>query len=230
MPFTPTHAQARGKRLTHHAQVGDVAVERTLWRRPEDITAKQEIDYVRASDSPADLAGQMVAALAGGAVAMFRHGAAEVPLVDTYLKRAHRLLSSVMLSPAPYQMASNFTANALAAMYPSNTYLDDLMWGASWMLRATQNGFRSENASYYYAATRTTFELGFAQRDNMAVSGDWIANTALIHAASITQARTKLPPPPFFLCGGNSRLVCCCMARSPSNKISVQGLAVDTLR
>ena len=86
-----------------------------------------------------------------------------------------------------YSAAANVSGTPLTQSYPSNSYLDDLFWAATWMLRASNEGLRPYNASYYYSAARTTFELAFADRDNMAVSADYVNNVALVHAATITK-------------------------------------------
>jgi Glycosyl hydrolase family 9 len=138
---------------------------------------------------------QVVAGMAAGALALRRYDALAVGEVEATLRDAHRLLTSVMLTPSAYTSNANVTDEPIAQMYPSNSYIDDLFWASTWLLRATQapDHFRPGNASYYYAATRTTFELTFAERDSMAVSPDYMNNVALIHAASITKARTVLP-------------------------------------
>jgi Glycosyl hydrolase family 9 len=169
-------------------QVGNVALERTVWRRPEDITQDPvAIDFVATSDSPADLAGQMVAAIAAGTLALDKARRLPQSEAESNLASAHRLYTSVMLAPESYQTVANISGSPLAQMYPSNSYLDDLFWAATWLLRATNEGFRPGNASYYYAAARTTFELAFAERDSMAVSADYVNNVALVHAATVTK-------------------------------------------
>jgi hypothetical protein len=171
-------------------QVGNVAKERTIWRRPEDAKdVPAVIQKVSASDTPADLAGQMVAGMVAGSLALVRHASLQPDAARANLKSAHRLFTSVMLSPKLFSDSLNVTGSpgaALVQSYPSNSYLDDLFWASTWLLRATQQNMRTNNASYYYAAMRTTFELAFSERDSMAVSTDYVNNIALVHAAVIS--------------------------------------------
>lgn len=102
-------------------------------------------------------------------------------MLDTSPNRTARVCVQVVSAVA------NHTSEPLFESYPTNSYLDDLFWASTWLLRATMDDFRTANASYYYTAARTTFELAFAERDSMAVSPDYMNNVALIHAASITK-------------------------------------------
>jgi hypothetical protein len=84
-------------------QVGDVLAERTVWRRPEDIPPEQKsIHWVTAADAPGDLAGQMVAGLVAGTLALASQrdpGLISEEKASTNIYYAHRLFTSVMLSP-----------------------------------------------------------------------------------------------------------------------------------
>lgn len=55
-------------------QVGNVQEERQEWRRPEDVTRfagiNYDIGYMLLDESPSDLAGQVVAAITAGAIAL----------------------------------------------------------------------------------------------------------------------------------------------------------------
>jgi hypothetical protein len=94
------------------------------------------------------------------------------------------VIDQITVAPA---QAANTSSDPLFQSYPTNSYLDDLFWASTWLLRANQYGYRKANSSYYYSAARTTFELAFAERDSMAVSVDYLNNVALVHAATITR-------------------------------------------
>jgi hypothetical protein len=55
-------------------QVGNALQQRQDWKRPEDLKEKQFIGKIPLELSPSDLAGQIVAALVSGALAMQKHG------------------------------------------------------------------------------------------------------------------------------------------------------------
>ena len=80
--------------------MGDVRVERTVWRRPEDITRDDPtIKFIAMSESPADVAGQMVAGIVAGTLALRAHQSLPDEEVAANLRSAHRLFSSVMFAP-----------------------------------------------------------------------------------------------------------------------------------
>lgn len=55
-------------------QVGNVQEERQEWRRPEDVTRfagmQYDVGFMLLDESPSDLAGQVVAAITAGAIAL----------------------------------------------------------------------------------------------------------------------------------------------------------------
>jgi hypothetical protein len=130
----------------------------------------------------------MAAAIASGSLALQRHDALLRSVVEENLALAHRMFTSVMLSPSVYTQSANVSGTTLADSYPSTSCLDDLFWASTWLLRASIAGYRVDNASYYYSAARATFELAYAERDSVAASADYINNVAVVHAASITKA------------------------------------------
>jgi hypothetical protein len=77
-----------------------------VWRRPEDIPPEQvSIRYVTAADAPGDLAGQMVAGLVAGTLALVSQrdpGLISEQQASKNLYYAHRLFTSVMLAPKLY--------------------------------------------------------------------------------------------------------------------------------
>jgi hypothetical protein len=174
-------------------QVGDIRKERQEWNRPEDLKNKQEVQFIRAFSSPADLAAQIVSGSVAGAIALHQHSAIEYTEANGYIKRAHRLFESAMLAPSVFTASENVTNLPITEHFPSNSYLDDLFWAATWMLRSSLSEYgsfpdqSSKNLAYYYVAMRTTFKLSFAERDSMAVSMDYLNNVALVHAAVITK-------------------------------------------
>lgn len=161
-----------------------------MWRRPEDVREKQPVWYLLAEDSPADLAAQITAGIVSGTLALYKNQQMGVLQASTNVNKAHRLFRSSLLAPTIYTSAANVTSTPIAWHYPSNSYLDDLFWASTWMLRASQQeygAFREYNSTYYYTATRMIMDLSFAERDNMEVSSGYLNNVALVHAATITK-------------------------------------------
>lgn len=148
---------------------------------------------MRAASSPADLAAQIVSGSVAGAIALHKHAAIDYETANGYVKRAHRLFTSAMLGPSVFTASQNVTNLPIADHFPSNSYLDDLFWASTWMLRSSLSEYgsfpdqSSKNLAYYYVAMRTTFKMAFSERDSMAVSLDYLNNVALVHAAVITK-------------------------------------------
>jgi hypothetical protein len=131
--------------------------------------------------------------MVSGTLARFKYEDTTYEEANAVIMKAHRLFQSAMLEQVLYTDTSNVTDTPLADHYPSNSYLDDLFWASTWLLRSSLEEYGSfpsrqrQHLAYYYAATRTTFELSFLERDSMAVSVDYINNVALVHAAVITK-------------------------------------------
>lgn len=176
-----------------HVQVGNIRKERQEWNRPEDLKNTQQVHSMRLESSPADLAAQIVSGSVAGALALHQHENIQYQEANRYITRAHRLFVSAMLAPSTYTQSENVTNLPIADHFPSNSYLDDLFWAATWLLRSSLSEYGSfpdqsgKNLAYYYVAMRTTFKLAFAERDSMAVSIDYLNNVALVHAAVITK-------------------------------------------
>ena len=154
---------------------------------------QQDVHSIRARSSPADLAAQIVAGSTAGAIALHFHEAIEYADANTYVKRAHRLFESALFTPQVFTQSENVTNEPITDHYPSNSFMDDLFWASSWMLRSSLSEYgsfpdrSSQNLAYYYVAMRETFQLAYEERDSMAVSMDYLNNVALVHAAVITK-------------------------------------------
>lgn len=180
-------------------QVGDIRLQRQQWNRPEDVKEKQPVltvpmgSNVTGTSSPADLASQIVAGVVSGTLALYQFDRIETPSAEQNIALSHRLFQSALYSPTLYTSAENVTSLPVGDHYPSNSYLDDLFWASTWLLRASLDDHgafpnrTATNLAFYYAACRTTFELAFAERDSMAVSMDYLNNVALVHAAVVTK-------------------------------------------
>jgi Glycosyl hydrolase family 9 len=112
---------------------------------------------------------------------------------------AHRLFRSAVYSPGIYLDALNGTDTGLADVYPSFDLGDDLFWAASWLFRASSNGIRAYNLTYYTEAVKVTMELAYSVLDAPGVDVDYVNNLALVHVATQTQdAQYHLPAQSFI--------------------------------
>ncbi|PKA54568.1 Endoglucanase 11 [Apostasia shenzhenica] len=109
-----------------YAGVGDPNADHSCWERPEDMDTPRTVYWVSPEKPGSDIAGETAAALAAASV-VFR--------------TADRSYSSRLLAAAKNVMA--FAVKYEGKYSDSLGGADELLWGASWLLRATND------ASYF---------------------------------------------------------------------------------
>ncbi|NP_001280779.1 endoglucanase 3-like precursor [Malus domestica] len=118
--------------------VGDPNVDHKCWERPEDMDTTRTVYSVSPSNPGSDVAGETAAALAAASL-VFRR-------VDPkYSKLLLNTARNVMQFAIQYRGAySDSLGSAVCPFYCSYSgYNDELLWGAAWLFRAT-------NELYYY--------------------------------------------------------------------------------
>ncbi|XP_019155566.1 PREDICTED: endoglucanase 3-like isoform X1 [Ipomoea nil] len=118
--------------------VGDPNADHKCWERPEDMDTVRSVYWVSPSKPGSDVAGEMAAALAAASL-VFRR-------VDPEYSR--KLLGNavkVFRFAVQYRGSySDSLGSAVCPFYCSYSgYKDELLWGAAWLLRATND------VSYY---------------------------------------------------------------------------------
>ncbi|XP_010244197.1 PREDICTED: endoglucanase 3-like [Nelumbo nucifera] len=114
--------------------VGDPNADHKCWERPEDMDTVRTVYSVSQSNPGSDVAGETAAALAAASL-VFRK-------VDpVYSKRLLSTAKKVMQFAMNYRGAySDSLGSAVCPFYCSYSgYKDELLWGASWLLRATND-------------------------------------------------------------------------------------------
>ncbi|KAK9134154.1 hypothetical protein Syun_013484 [Stephania yunnanensis] len=114
--------------------VGDPNTDHKCWERPEDMDTVRSVYSVSAANPGSDVAGETAAALAAASI-VFRR-------VDpVYSKLLLRTARKVMQFAVQYRGAYSDSLNsAVCPFYCSYSgYKDELLWGASWLLRATND-------------------------------------------------------------------------------------------
>ncbi|XP_042493405.1 endoglucanase 9-like [Macadamia integrifolia] len=114
--------------------VGDPNADHKCWERPEDMDTVRAVYSVSASNPGSDVAGETAAALAAASM-VFRK-------VDpTYSKLLLRTAKKVMQFAVQYRGSySDSLGSAVCPFYCSYSgYKDELLWGATWLLRATND-------------------------------------------------------------------------------------------
>ena len=165
--------------------VGSIYEERQYWHRPEDLTTRQLMSTVAGSRRPADLMAQISAGMAAGSLALASWKAEEYPASAARVDVAHAIFQTAMYAPGPYQ-AVIANESYIEDYYPSQSYFDDLFWASTWLYRASLSGFRTYNETYYLEAMKLLMGVAYSERDDLAVTPDYLNNMAAIHAASIS--------------------------------------------
>ncbi|PIA55140.1 hypothetical protein AQUCO_00800102v1 [Aquilegia coerulea] len=115
--------------------VGDPNADHKCWERPEDMDTVRSVYSVSAGNPGSDVAGETAAALAAASM-VFRK-------VDpAYSKLLLKTSKKVMQFALQYRGAySDSLGSAVCPFYCSYSgYKDELVWGAAWLLRATNEG------------------------------------------------------------------------------------------
>ncbi|PPD87786.1 hypothetical protein GOBAR_DD15270 [Gossypium barbadense] len=123
--------------------VGDPNVDHKCWERPEDMDTVRTVYSVSSSNPGSDVAGETAAALAAASL-VFRR-------VDPkYSRLLLQTARKVMAFAIQYRGAySDSLGSAVCPFYCSYSgYKDELLWGAAWLFRAT-------NDAYYYNFLKT---------------------------------------------------------------------------
>ncbi|KAK8579840.1 hypothetical protein V6N13_143004 [Hibiscus sabdariffa] len=134
---------ARAKSGKLYVGVGDPNADHRCWQRPEDMGTPRTVYSVSPSNPGSDVAGETAAALAAASL-VFKS-------VDpAYSKLLLQTARNVMGFAIQYRGAySDSLGSAVCPFYCSYSgYKDELLWGASWLLRAT-------NDAYYYNFLKT---------------------------------------------------------------------------
>ncbi|KAI5402369.1 endoglucanase 24 [Lathyrus oleraceus] len=117
-------------------QVGDPNTDHLCWERPEDMDTSRIVYAVDAPNPASDVAGETAAALAAASVA-FR--SSDPGYSETLLRNA---VNAFQFADS-YRGAYSDNANVKDAVCPFycdfDGYQDELLWGAAWLRRATQD-------------------------------------------------------------------------------------------
>lgn len=114
--------------------VGDPNADHKCWERPEDMDTARNVYFVSSSNPGSDVAGETAAALASASL-VFR-------TVDHVYSRLLLITAkNVMNFAIQYRGSySDSLGSAVCPFYCSYSgYKDELLWGAAWLFRATND-------------------------------------------------------------------------------------------
>ncbi|CAL1373705.1 unnamed protein product [Linum trigynum] len=145
---------------TLYVQVGDPNMDHRCWERPEDMDTPRTVYKVTAQNPGSDVAAETAAALAAASI-VFRDS--DPHYSSKLLGTAMKVFSFADRYRGSY---SESLSSAVCPFYCSYSgYHDELLWGASWLHRASQN------ASYLNYIQSNGHTLG-AEDDDYSFSWD----------------------------------------------------------
>ncbi|PON95165.1 Glycoside hydrolase [Trema orientale] len=116
--------------------VGDPNVDHKCWERPEDMDTARSVYSVSPSNPGSDVAGETAAALAAASL-VFRK--VDPQYSRLLLSTARKVLQFAIQYRGAY---SDSLGSAVCPFYCSYSgYKDELLWGAAWLFRATNDVF-----------------------------------------------------------------------------------------
>ncbi|KAH7835002.1 hypothetical protein Vadar_021932 [Vaccinium darrowii] len=114
--------------------VGDPNTDHKCWERPEDMDTSRTVYWVTSSNPGSDVAGETAAALAAASMVFRKSDPSYARLL---LKTAKNVMQFAMQYRGTY---SDSLGSAVCPFYCSYSgYEDELLWGATWLLRATHD-------------------------------------------------------------------------------------------
>ncbi|XP_077231646.1 endoglucanase 3-like [Tasmannia lanceolata] len=115
--------------------VGDPNSDHRCWERPEDMDTPRSVYSVSPENPGSDVAAETAAALAAASI-VFRKTDPQYSKI--LLKTSKKVMEFAMTYRGAY---SDSLGSAVCPFYCSYSgYKDELLWGASWLLRATNDG------------------------------------------------------------------------------------------
>ncbi|CAO2815003.1 unnamed protein product [Amaranthus hypochondriacus] len=119
-----------------YVQVGDPLSDHDCWERPEDMDTKRTVYVVDAPNPASDVAGETAAALAAASMA-FR--SADPGYSETLIRNAIKAFQFADSYRGAYSDNSDIRGGACPFYCDFDGYQDELLWGAAWLRRATQD-------------------------------------------------------------------------------------------
>ncbi|KAH6795358.1 hypothetical protein C2S51_036344 [Perilla frutescens var. frutescens] len=112
--------------------VGDPNADHRCWERPEDMDTVRTVYYVSPSNPGSDVAGETAAALAAASIVFKKVDPAYSRLL---LSTAKNVMQFAMQHRGSY--SDSLGSNVCPFYCSYSGYMDELLWGAAWLFRAT---------------------------------------------------------------------------------------------
>ncbi|XP_074306112.1 endoglucanase 13-like [Silene latifolia] len=134
-----------------YAQVGEGDSDHQCWERPEDMTTPRTVYKIDEQSPGSDLAAETAAAFAAASIAFKNVDPKYSSLLLTHAKQLFDFATS-------HQGKYSDSIPAAAKYYSSSGFQDELMWGAAWLYRATnEDSYKQIVGNSQAGGTRTMF-------------------------------------------------------------------------
>ncbi|MBA0591777.1 endoglucanase 24 isoform X1 [Gossypium raimondii] len=117
-------------------KVGDPNIDHSCWERPEDMDTARSVYAVDAPNPASDVASETAAALAASSMA-FR--SVDAGYADTLLRNAVQVFQFADNFRGAYSDNAHIRDGACPFYCDFSGYQDELLWGAAWLRRASQD-------------------------------------------------------------------------------------------
>nr|AMH40388.1 glycoside hydrolase family 9 [Sipyloidea sipylus] len=114
-----------------YGQVGQGQLDHDFWTQPEDMTEERTPYKITATSPGSDLAAETAAAMAASYMVFKSVNATYATILLTH---AEQLMNFAVTYQGKYSDSITDAKN----FYASSGYIDELVWGAAWLYRATQ--------------------------------------------------------------------------------------------
>ncbi|PON47975.1 Glycoside hydrolase [Parasponia andersonii] len=118
-------------------QVGDPNIDHNCWERPEDMDTARTVYAVDAPNPASEVAGETAAALAASSMAFRSY---DPGYTETLIRNAVKAFEYADSNRGAYSDNSNIRDGVCPFYCDFDGYQDELLWGAAWLRRATQDG------------------------------------------------------------------------------------------
>ncbi|KAK4338501.1 hypothetical protein RND71_042988 [Anisodus tanguticus] len=118
-----------------YGEVGDGNTDHYCWQRPEDMTTSRAAYRIDPNHPGSDLAGETAAAMAAASIVFRRYNPG---YANELLNHAHQLFEFADKYRGKYDSSITVAQKYYRSV---SGYADELLWGAAWLYKASNNQF-----------------------------------------------------------------------------------------
>ncbi|KAL5846293.1 hypothetical protein ACOSQ3_009817 [Xanthoceras sorbifolium] len=162
--------------LILYSQVGDIGNETNCWQRPEDMSYERPV--YTCNSKATDMAGEIIAALSAASIVFKEDNVYSGQLI----KAAEKLYDFATKNDTGHEQGTYTEISACGGearkFYNSTGYIDELIWGGTWLFFATGNNSYLEYATEKFKAAED--EEAISDRGNFYWNNKLTATAVLL--------------------------------------------------